>query len=114
MWFISKMNQFFIFLMLPFILAPTSREVRSGIGGVALNLMDPVSIFSGFISTACLLLGGAFIFAGIIKYIEHRRSPLMVPISTVVFLLIAGIALVLLPLIYNWTEHGVPFWMAEV
>ncbi len=80
------------------------------LGGMANNLMTPVSVLSGFLNSACLLVGSFFVFAGIIKYMEHRRSPLMVTISTVVFLFIAGIVLMLLPLVYKWTEGGIPFW----
>lgn len=68
-----------------------------GIGQVAGNLMGPVGLLSEFVYTACFGIGGAFLFATIIKYIEHRRSPTMVPISTVVFLFISGAVLLLLP-----------------
>jgi hypothetical protein len=91
-------------------LTPVLAYADSSLGGLASNLMSPVGVFSGFISSACLLIGGAFVFASLIKYFEHRRQPLMVPISTVVFLLIAGLVLILLPLIYHWTQNGVPFW----
>lgn len=84
-------------------------DSSSSLGNVAQNLMEPVGFFSDFIQTGCLLIGGAFLFASIIKYFEHRRSPLMVPISTVVFLIIAGIILILLPLLSIITEHGVPY-----
>jgi hypothetical protein len=84
-------------------------ESNPGLGGVAQNLMEPVGFFSDFIQSGCFLIGGSFVFASIIKYFEHRRSPLMVPISTVVFLLIAGIILILLPLLSLITEHGVPY-----
>jgi len=112
--YLFKINQYLILFLTPFLLAAKSNEEYIGLGGVALNLMSPIGVLSGFISTACLLLGGCFLFAGVIKYMEHRRSPLMVPISTVIFLLIAGIVLILLPLIYNLAEHGVPFWLAEL
>lgn len=77
----------------------SATSINTGIGGVAENLMDPVRVFSDFIEAACLLIGSSFLFASIIKYIEHRRSPLMVSISTVIFLFIAGLVLLLLPLI---------------
>ena len=78
-------------------------------GGVAQNVMVPVSVASDFVSTGCFVIGGSFLFAAIIKYIEHRRSPLMVPISTVIFLFVAGILLILLPLAYKVTDSGIPF-----
>lgn len=82
---------------------------NSGIGGVATNIMDPVSVLTNFVHSACLLLGGIFIFAGIIKYFEHRRSPTMVTMSTVVFLFIAGIVLILLPAISYLKTYGIPY-----
>lgn len=90
-------------------LAPVMGYAASGLGGVATNLMDPVSVMADFIHSGCILIGGAFLFATIIKYIEHRRSPTMVPISTVWFLLIAGLVLISLPLISYVTENGVPY-----
>lgn len=71
-----------------------------GLGGVANNMMEPVSLLSDFVSAACFVIGGGFLFASIIKYVEHRRSPLMVPISTVVFLFIAGLLLIGLPFMW--------------
>ncbi|GEM_PF-1248277 len=82
-------------------------ETVSGIGQVAENLLEPLGLFSNFIHTACFVLGVSFLFASIIKYIEHRRSPLMVPISTVVFLIIAGAALLLLPLLSVLSDSSV-------
>lgn len=82
---------------------------KTGVGGMASNLMNPVSVMSGFLSSACLLVGGAFLFASIIKYVEHRRSPLMVTMGTVIFLFIAGVVLILLPLTYMLTDSGLPY-----
>lgn len=84
-------------------------EAPVGFGGVANSMMTPVSILADFVHTACLLIGMGFLFASIVKYFEHRRSPLMVPISTVVFLLIAGALLICLPLLSYFTEGGIPY-----
>ena len=70
------------------------------LGAVATQLMEPVSVLGDFLNTACLVIGISFIFAGVVKYSQHRNSPLEIPISTVVFLFIAGVALLLLPLAY--------------
>lgn len=97
-------------LMLFYSLALSAdQESTLGIGQVAINLMEPVSIVADFVQTACLIIGTTFIFAAIIKYFEHKRSPLMVPISTVVFLILAGIALILLPFLSSFVENGVPY-----
>lgn len=81
----------------------------TGIGGVARNLMDPVTVFSDFVYTGCIVIGGSFLFAAIIKYFEHRRSPLMVPMSTVVFLLIAGVLLLALPFLAYLDSSGIRY-----
>ena len=81
----------------------------TGIGGVANHLLDPVSYLSNFIYTACFVIGGSFVFASIIKYVEHRRNPLAVPISIVIFLLIAGLLLLALPFAYLLVQHGQPY-----
>ncbi|EKD69990.1 MAG: hypothetical protein ACD_46C00682G0002 [uncultured bacterium] len=91
-----------IFFSLILILGLCSRvfaDSATGFGEVAQNLMSPVGLMSDFVYSGCLIVGGSFIFAAIIKYFEHRNSPLMVPISTVVFLFIAGLALLALPLL---------------
>lgn len=81
----------------------------TGLGQVARNLMEPVGLFADFVHSACIIIGAAFLFAAFIKYIEHRRSPLMVPISTVIFLLIAGIVLILLPFLSYLNENAVQY-----
>lgn len=84
-------------------------EDAIGIGGVAHHIMGPVSLFSDFIYTACFILGGSFLFAGVIKYIDHRRSPLQIPLSTVVFLFFAGLLFLLIPFAYLLIEHATPY-----
>lgn len=77
----------------------------AGAGGLANVIMEPVGLFSNFMNAGCLILGTSFIFASIVKYFEHRRSPLMVPISTVVFLIVAGFLLLLIPIFsYFYTK----------
>lgn len=86
-----------------------STTVAMSLGRVAENLMEPVGLLADFVQTGCFIIGASFIFASLIKYFEHRRSPLMVHISTVVFLLIAGIVLVLLPFLSFFIENGVRY-----
>lgn len=92
-----------------FYLMPAFAEKRVGMGGVATSLMEPVSVVSDFIHSGCLVLGISFVFASVVKYFEHRRSPLMVPISTIVFLLIAGIILLLLPVLSYLNSNAIPY-----
>lgn len=73
----------------------------TGIGLVADQLMGGVYVFSDFVHVGCYALGGSFLLASIVKYLEYRSSPLMTPISTVVFLVFAGTLLILFP----WFSH---------
>ena len=88
-------------------------EKSAGFGLVAQNMMEPVGLMNDFVNSACFVMGAAFIFSAIVKYIEHRRSPMMITISTVVFLFIAGILLILLPFAYMATESGLHFSLLQ-
>jgi hypothetical protein len=83
-------------------------EAPSGIGSIASNLMEPVSVINDFVNTAAMVLGGGFIFASFIKYMQYRQNPLAVPFSTVFWLLILGIVLLLLPLAYKLAYEAPP------
>lgn len=73
----------------------------AGIGGLAANLLEPVSVLTDFVTNVSIIIGASFLFASLIKYMEHRVNPLGVPISTVVFLLIFGVVLLCLPIAYK-------------
>ena len=102
-------NQFSYIFCLFFIPVFALAAPPVGVGLVAQNMLGPVGILNDFVNTACFIFGGSFLFAAIIKYAEHRRSPLMVPISTVVYLILAGLLLVILPFAYMVTENGMHF-----
>lgn len=80
-----------------------------GIGGVAQNMMEPVTVVSSFISSACMIIGGTCLFAAFLRYMQYRVNPLASPISTVMILFIMGLLLVILPLVYMLTDSGIPF-----
>lgn len=106
---IFKQILLFITIVLTHGLSDAASHKPLGLGEVANNLMEPVGLFSDFIFSGCFIIGTGFVFASIVKYIEHRRSPLMVPISTVIFLLIAGIILILLPFASYITDTGIKY-----
>lgn len=87
----------------------TTTNNSTGLGSVAANLMEPVEIVAGFLSGASIIVGMTCLFAGFVRYMQHRVNPLAHPISTVITLVILGILLLLLPLIYKFTESGIPF-----
>ncbi|MES2219022.1 MAG: hypothetical protein V4501_11500 [Pseudomonadota bacterium] len=82
--------------------------VRPGIGGVANNLMDPVNMFANFIGSGSIVVGIAFLLAAFVKYNQHKRNEMAAPISTVIFLFIAGLLLLAIPFAYKLTQSGVP------
>jgi len=86
-----------ILLMLPMFVFAGPGAQPTGIGQMADMMMEPVYIFSDFVDIACYIIGGSFMFAAIIKYMEHRVNPLMVPFSSIVYLIMTGGALLLLP-----------------
>lgn len=88
--------------------AVTKPPLRSGIGGVANNLMEPVTIIANFVGTISIVIGLSFLLASFAKYMQHRKNEMAVPISTVVLLLIMGILLVCIPFAYKLTDAGVP------
>jgi len=79
------------------------------LGEVARNITEPLEAVSGFVSVGCLIVGVACLFASLVKYFEHRKSPLAVPISTVVWILIIGLLLLIIPFAYLITDNGIPF-----
>jgi len=104
------MRKFFLYsIFLFFIPLLAFASQGTGMGKVAQNMLEPVGLLNDFVNSASFIFGGSFLFAAVIKYFEHKRSPLMVPISTVVFLVIAGVLLIALPFAYMATENGVHF-----
>lgn len=80
-----------------------------GIGEVAQNMLEPVTMASKAVSDGAIVIGSACLFSSFLKYRQYRVNHLAVPISTVFLLLVAGIVLICLPLIYKLTEYGIPF-----
>lgn len=79
------------------------------LGKVAKNLYEPVSVLSELISTASIIIGVSFLFGALLRYMQYRQNPLAAPLGSVITLLIMGIVLILLPLVYLFTEGGIPY-----
>lgn len=93
---------FIIALILMMDLIPISAMAaqRSGYGGVATNILEPVTAFSNFMAVFCLAAGAAFLFAGFMRYWEHVRNSQHVTLGSVIFLLLVGVCLMLIPFSY--------------
>jgi hypothetical protein len=97
-----------LLLILACLLTSASYAVFS-LGGFADSMSEPVQVISNFVNVGCIIIGVACLFAAIVKYFEHRRSPLHVPLGTVIWLVIIAVALLALPFTYLLTGYGVPF-----
>lgn len=81
----------------------------AGIGDLANQLEEPVSILSDFIGTGSLIVGITCLFGAFLRYLQYRVNPLMSPMSTVIVLVILGLALIGLPFLYKVIGYGVPY-----
>lgn len=99
---------FSLFFLFFFALVSRAAEKLS-FGEVAANMTQPIEVVTGFVSVGCLIIGVACLFASLVKYFEHRRSPLHVPFSKVVWLIIIGLLLLILPFAYIITGNTTSF-----
>jgi hypothetical protein len=99
----------FVGMSLLFEQARAAYSTTTGAGSIANDMMEPVGLFSNMMNAGCIILGTSFLFASIVKYFEHKRSPLMVTMSTVVFLFIGGVLLLSVPLFsyFYARSHGI-------
>jgi hypothetical protein len=79
----------------------------NGLGKVANNLMDPVTMLANFISAGSMVIGISFLFGSFLKYMQYRVNPMASPISTVILLLVMGLILICIPLLYKLTPSGI-------
>jgi len=71
----------------------------TGLGDVAESLIAPVGLISNFISATAVAIGIACLFGALLRYHQFRINPVAAPISSVITLLVLGIALLCLPLL---------------
>ncbi len=88
---------------------PQPKKEVLGLGQVANNILEPVTVASNFLAGAAIVIGMTCIFSAFLRYMQHRVNPLAQPISTVILLLVLGFFLLVLPLVYKLTESGIPF-----
>lgn len=70
-----------------------------GFGDVALNVFEPVSVIIQLIRGVSIICGVGLLLGGILRFIEHRRNPMQVRLSTVIFMFIFGVGLIIVGLI---------------
>lgn len=81
----------------------------SSIGQLADNIVEPISVLTNFIYSACVILGTCALFGAFLRYMQYRVNPLASPISSVLILLIIGVVLICLPLVSHLTDNAIPY-----
>jgi hypothetical protein len=66
---------------------------------VVIQVMEPLTLSIRVLDTICLIIGGAFIFGAVGRYVQHRHNPGQSPIGQSLFLGFLGVVLLLLPMI---------------
>lgn len=82
-----------------------------GFGDIANNLLVPIAMMSSFLSAASLTIGIGFLLGSAVRFRQWRRNYMANSLSTVFFLFLLGVFLLLLPLVYHLTESGIPSLM---
>jgi hypothetical protein len=92
-----------ILIFLAFLLLPSlaCARIPSGLGAVANNLMDPVSVMTSFVIDGSQIAGIAFLFGAFIRYTKYRVNQLESPLSTVIVLFVIGLVLLGIPLVHK-------------
>jgi membrane protein CcdC involved in cytochrome C biogenesis len=103
------MSKFFYLISLLLFSLTAFAVPKISFGEVADNITQPIEVVTGFVSVGCLIIGMSCLFAALVKYFEHRRNPLYVPFSKVVWLLIIGLLLLILPFAYILTGNTASF-----
>ncbi len=66
-----------------------------GFGEVAANIYEPVSMVIHLVRGVSIISGAGLVIGSILRYIEYRRNPVAVRLSAVIFMLLFGIALII-------------------
>ena len=102
----NAIKPFLMFILLMSSVRPIFAAQSLGIGDVATNMMEPVSLFSNFINTSCLILGVTFLLTSLLKYLEYRRTHMHISLGTIWFFFTTGTFLIILPLVSYLKARG--------
>ncbi len=71
----------------------------AGFGSIAQGINEPLTVLIQFVRIVCIVTGVGLIVGGFVKYKQHRDNPVEVPLSSCIFLVLGGIALIVLTFI---------------
>jgi Ca2+/H+ antiporter len=69
-------------------------------------IMEPLSLLTTVLDAVCWIIGGAFIFGAIGRYIQHWYNPSQSPLGQSIFLATLGCVLLLLPVVGHYALPG--------
>lgn len=68
-------------------------------GDVAKNMLQPLTALSSLVHAVCFIAGAGMLGGAFIRYRHYRNNPVEATLSSVIALIIIGIALIVLGLI---------------
>lgn len=71
----------------------------AGFGEIAQNIHEPLNHLAQLIRLICLVAGSGLIIGAIVRFRQYRKNPVQTPLSGVIALLLAGLAVLSLVLI---------------
>lgn len=77
----------------------TCNVQAESLGDLANTIYEPVSIVIQLVRAVSIICGAGLLLGGILKFVDYRRNPMQVRSSTVVFMFIFGLSLILVGLI---------------
>ena len=77
-----------------------------GVGDWASFMLGPTKTIGKLVHILCFITGAGFIVGSLIQYKYHRENPQQVRISTPIFMLILGVAIVAVPLLSHMSTSS--------
>lgn len=104
-----QIKQYAIGVVSSFILSASAYADRGGLGEWSRDIVNgPFTGLGYTLNAISFMVGVGFILGAYMQYQAHRDNPSQVRVSTPIFLLCAGILLIILPLL-SWVAQGGAF-----
>ena len=100
----KKINSLLLWLLIllqGLITTPSYAASGTSLGTMASDVMEPLAILRYMLDAGSVMIGLFLITASFSRYLRHRRNPQESPLGTVIFWLLLGIVLVVLPILYR-------------
>jgi len=67
-----------------------------GLGDAAAGFYEPITVITQLVQAISIICGSGLILGSFFKYFEHRKNPVVTPLSMVIFMFLFGISLIIL------------------